>query len=128
MKENFAIVSIICIISIVIISGIRYNINLQDSNLNEQLLNIEEVPKEEKIKYVEKKDKNKRKGDREIVVEYRKPSIFTSILLILIGALIATIVLLSFYIYKEKSICYRHYYSSIFKSFLLLDSLFSSKL
>jgi len=51
MKENFAIVSIICIISIVIISGIRYNINLQDSNLNEQLLNIEEVPKEEKIKY-----------------------------------------------------------------------------
>ena len=51
MKENFAIVSIICIISIVIISGRRYNINLQDSNLNEQLLNIEEVPKEEKIKY-----------------------------------------------------------------------------
>lgn len=58
--------------------------------------------KQEKVKYVEKKDKNKRKGDREIVVEYRKPSIFTSILLILIGALIATIILLSIYIVKEN--------------------------
>ena len=88
--------------------------NPEQNEVNKEIINNTEInnvtkntvkevtKKEEKIKYVEKKDKNKRKGDREIVVEYRKPSIFTSILLILIGALIATIVLLSFYIYKEN--------------------------
>ena len=56
----------------------------------------------EKIK--EKKGKkNKRKGDSGVYVEYRKPSIFTSILLILIGALMATIALLLVYVFKIKN-------------------------
>ena len=56
----------------------------------------------EKTEKVKEKDKNqKRSGDR-IVVQYRKPSIFSSILLILIGALIAVIICMVLYIWKIK--------------------------
>lgn len=51
------------------------------------------------------KDKNKKvKNGSNISVEYRRPSFFYSILLILIGAMIATIVLLLVYIFKGADI------------------------
>ena len=56
----------------------------------------------EKTEKVKGKDKNqKRSGDR-IVVQYRKPSIFSSVLLVLIGALIAVIICMVLYIWKIK--------------------------
>lgn len=56
----------------------------------------------EKTEKVKEKDKNqKRSGDR-IVVQYRKPSIFSSVLLVLIGALIAVIICMVLYIWKIK--------------------------
>lgn len=72
--------------------------NIEINNTTNTTKEIKNTSKE--VKYVEKKDKKTRKGDKEIVVEYRKPSIFTSVLLILIGCMIATIVWLLVYIFK----------------------------
>ena len=72
--------------------------NIEINNTANTTKEIKNTSKE--VKYVEKKDKKTRKGDKEIVVEYRKPSIFTSVLLILIGCMIATIVWLLIYIFK----------------------------
>ncbi|MGN1012836.1 MAG: hypothetical protein ACI4ON_03290 [Clostridia bacterium] len=76
-------------------SNIEINNTTNKTNTTKEIKNTSK-----EVKYVEKKDKKTRKGDREIVVEYRKPSIFTSVLLILIGCMIATIVLLLVYIFK----------------------------
>ena len=73
--------------------------NIEINNTTNTTKEIKNTSKE--VKYVEKKDKKTRKGDKEIVVEYRKPSIFTSVLLILIGCMIATIVWLLIYLFKE---------------------------
>lgn len=52
------------------------------------------------VKTKVKKEKKSKKNRSNIMVEYRKPSFFTCILLMFIGALIATIVLLSLYVAK----------------------------
>lgn len=78
------------------------NVEINNTEVN----NTKEVRKtkevKEKVKYVDKKDNNKRNGDKNIVVQYRKPSIFSSLLLILIGVMLATIVFLVLYIFKEN--------------------------
>ena len=64
--------------------------------MNENLEKVNEnTPKDEEQNVV-------RNRSEKIVVEYRKPSIFMSLLLILIGACLATIVLLLVYIFKIK--------------------------
>lgn len=60
---------------------------------------IEKVNENAKIKEEENVARNR--GEK-IVVEYRKPSIFMSLLLILIGVCLATIVLTLLYIFKIK--------------------------
>lgn len=64
--------------------------------MNENLEKVNEnTPKDEEQNVV-------RDRSEKIVVEYRKPSIFMSLLLILIGVCLATIVLLLVYIFKIK--------------------------
>lgn len=64
--------------------------------MNENLEKVNEnTPKDEEQNVV-------RNRSEKIVVEYRKPSIFMSLLLILIGVCLATIVLLLVYIFKIK--------------------------
>lgn len=79
--------------------------NIQKVEIN-NTKEVTKIKKEtEKVKYVDKKedkDKERRGRDREIVVQYRKPSLVSSILLILIGIMIATIVLLLLYIFKGQ--------------------------
>lgn len=75
--------------------------NVKNTEINNTSKEVKKVTNE-KVKYIEKNDKKQRKGDREIVVEYRRPSFFMSLLLILIGVMIATIVLLLLYIFKGQ--------------------------
>lgn len=64
--------------------------------MNENLEKVNEnTPKDEEQNVV-------RNRSEKVVVEYRKPSFFMSLLLILIGACLATIVLLLVYIFKIK--------------------------
>lgn len=64
--------------------------------MNENLEKVnEEAPKNEEQNVV-------RNRSEKVVVEYRKPSFFMSLLLILIGVCLATIVLLLVYIFKIK--------------------------
>ena len=64
--------------------------------MNENLEKVNEnTPKDEEQNVV-------RDRSEKLVVEYRKPSIFMSLLLILIGVCLATIVLLLVYIFKIK--------------------------
>lgn len=80
------------------------NDNIQKVEINNEKEVIKTVKNTEKVKYVHKDEKNKEKrgNDNKIYVQYRKPSVFSSILLILIGVMIATIALLLLYIYKGK--------------------------
>lgn len=69
-------------------------------SLEETNQNIDNVVEENKKEEVKSSNDNSRKGKREVVVQYRKPSFFTSLLLILMGACIATAVLGCIYIFK----------------------------
>lgn len=51
MKNNVRIIVMICLICLVVISGIKYNKNLKESSLKLQEASIEEKSKEEIIKY-----------------------------------------------------------------------------
>ncbi len=77
------------------------NENNSNNNLeNENEKNITTRTATEVTTY--KKDKKKVKKDPNISIEYRKPSIFTSFLLMLIGAAIMAIVLLTLYLVKDN--------------------------
>ncbi len=63
--------------------------------------NVEKnIEKKKVIKEAEKKDRNgSKKDNRDVYIQYRKPSVFSSVLLILIGALLATIAFLIIYVF-----------------------------
>ena len=68
---------------------------MNENNSNENVNN--EV--ENKVEYVPKSKKS-RKGDDGIYVQYRKPSFFSTILLVLIGILIGIVIMLLVYVVK----------------------------
>ena len=67
------------------------NENNSNENINKEV--------ENKVEYVPKSKKS-RKGDEGIYVQYRKPSIFSTILLVLIGILIGIVIMLLVYVIK----------------------------
>ncbi|MBO5477276.1 MAG: hypothetical protein J6A15_05940 [Clostridia bacterium] len=67
------------------------NENNSNENINKEV--------ENKVEYVPKSKKS-RKGDDGIYVQYRKPSIFSTILLVLIGILIGIVIMLLVYVIK----------------------------
>lgn len=77
------------------------NENNSNENLTNENANNEQVKNEveNKVEYVPKKKKN-RKGDKDIYVQYRKPSIFSTILLVLIGILVGVVAMLLLYVVK----------------------------
>lgn len=68
---------------------------MNENNSNEKVNN--EV--ENKVEYVPKSKKS-RKGDNGIYVQYRKPSVFSTVLLVLIGILIGIVAMLLVYVIK----------------------------
>lgn len=68
---------------------------MNENNSNEKVNN--EV--ENKVEYVPKSKKS-RKGDNGIYVQYRKPSVFSTVLLVLIGILIGIVAMLLVYVVK----------------------------
>lgn len=66
---------------------------MSENNSNEKVNN--EV--ENKVEYVPKSKKS-RKGDDGIYVQYRKPSVFSTVLLVLIGVLIGIVIMLLVYV------------------------------
>lgn len=80
--------------------NIEKNVENVENITNKEVTNVKNI---KNVKYVEKERKNKsRRKDSNVVVQYRKPSIFTSFLLILIGFLLAVIVLSLVYVFVLK--------------------------
>jgi len=73
------------------IGGVDMNENNSNENVNNEV--------ENKVEYVPKSKKS-RKGDDGIYVQYRKPSFFSTILLVLIGILIGIVIMLLVYVVK----------------------------
>lgn len=70
---------------------------MNENNSNENINNEVET----KVEYVPKSKKS-RKGDDGIYVQYRKPSVFSTILLVLIGILIGIVIMLLVYVVKTN--------------------------
>ena len=76
----------------------------ENNSLEENRENIEkdnEVVEKQNEK-IESRNNSSRKGKREVVVQYRKPSFFTSLLLFLMGVCVTTVALGCFYMFKLK--------------------------
>lgn len=84
---------------------IKEEINVEENiekNVKENVENKKVVNKVENVERKAKEESKKEKSGDKIYVQYRKPSLFSGLLLIIIGALIATIAFLVWYLFNTK--------------------------